>query len=560
MKRITGFWLVMILLMGGLIGFMNLSGDAENGNGDTGIRYASQSKSGLTSHDPIYINGNSQFTPTYGVTGGSGTKSDPYVIEGWDINASSTNGIYIENTDAYFVIRNCVIHDGGTTYNGIRFSSVTNGKINNITSYNNYCGVILCCSSNNKITSNQIYNNYYGVHLYYSSNNNTISNCNVYNNTYYEIFLEAYFDSGCDYNQITNCAVHNKGHGIYLESSNNNQISNCVVYNTSGIELFSSSNNKITNCDIYNNFNGISLKYSLYMGSSSDNQISKCKIYSNSNNGIYLDSSSNTITNCAVYNNDKYGIWLYSSSNNNITNCNVYNNYNGVYLGYSSNNEIHYNNIYGNTDYGIYNCDSQPKYRVYATDNWWGSASGSYHPDTNPNGTGNNVTDNVLYNPWLTESWEAANHVPVVNSIIANPTTVNTGGTVTITVSATDEDNDALTYHYTCSGGTISGTGNTVTWVAPNTVGSYTVSIYVNDGTVNSNSKSVTVTVTDGDGGAITDGGDTTNGDEEGGGEKEKGKGFIPSFEMSSIIIVLAGCAGVGVIRKKKIKKGGIFN
>jgi hypothetical protein len=39
-------------------------------------------KSGLTSHDPIYINGNSGFTAANGVVAGSGTAGDPYIIEG----------------------------------------------------------------------------------------------------------------------------------------------------------------------------------------------------------------------------------------------------------------------------------------------------------------------------------------------------------------------------------------------------------------------------------------------------------------------------------------------
>jgi len=36
-----------------------------------------------------------------------------------------------------------------------------------------------------------------------------------------------------------------------------------------------------------------------------------------------------------------------------------------------------------------------------ARQNWWGDASGPYHPDTNPDGTGNGVTDNVLFDPWI---------------------------------------------------------------------------------------------------------------------------------------------------------------
>src|SRR5438132_4525317 len=44
----------------------------------------------LTSHLPISIMGNADFTAANGVTGGTGTASDPYVIAGWDINVSQS--------------------------------------------------------------------------------------------------------------------------------------------------------------------------------------------------------------------------------------------------------------------------------------------------------------------------------------------------------------------------------------------------------------------------------------------------------------------------------------
>jgi len=62
----------------------------------------------------------------------------------------------------------------------------------------------------------------------------------------------------------------------------------------------------------------------------------------------------------------------------------------------------HFNNIVGNTEYGVINED--PENDVFdATNNWWGDASGPYHPDTNPDGTGDAVSDNVNFTPWLTE-------------------------------------------------------------------------------------------------------------------------------------------------------------
>jgi len=285
---------------------------------------------GFTPHTPIYINGNTNFTPENGVVSGSGTENDPYIIERWDINASSAHGTEIRNTNKYFLIRNCVIHDGKNSYNdGIYFYNVINGKIDNVTSYNNRFGIYLYYySSNNNITDCAVYNNYYeGIYLYYYSNNNQITNCDVYNNSYY---------------------------GICLWYSSNNNITNCVVYNNSlGIYLSSSSNNNISANQIYNNFRGVSLEHS----------------------------------------------W-----NNNLIANQIYNNSLGIYLWYSSSDWIHYNNICNNTDHGVWSYG----YRGNATYNWWGVASGPYHPTTNPNGEGDNVSDNILYNPWLTEPVEIA--------------------------------------------------------------------------------------------------------------------------------------------------------
>jgi nitrous oxidase accessory protein NosD len=59
------------------------------------------------------------------------------------------------------------------------------------------------------------------------------------------------------------------------------------------------------------------------------------------------------------------------------------------------------NNIEG-SGYGFYNGDVV---RVNAENNWWGQASGPTHDD-NPGGTGDRVSDNVDFDPWLTEAWE----------------------------------------------------------------------------------------------------------------------------------------------------------
>lgn len=72
------------------------------------------------------------FTAANGVTGGSGTVNDPYIIEGWEISEAYPldYGIWLENTDAYVVIKNCLIIP---PYTGIRLEHVANIFIQNVT-------------------------------------------------------------------------------------------------------------------------------------------------------------------------------------------------------------------------------------------------------------------------------------------------------------------------------------------------------------------------------------------------------------------------------------------
>src|SRR2546426_10672179 len=57
------------------------------GRGAAGGIQGSATEGPLSTHPPISIEGDAGFTPANGVTGGTGTPSDPYIIEGWEINA-----------------------------------------------------------------------------------------------------------------------------------------------------------------------------------------------------------------------------------------------------------------------------------------------------------------------------------------------------------------------------------------------------------------------------------------------------------------------------------------
>lgn len=91
---------------------------------------------------------------------------------------------------------------------------------------------------------------------------------------------------------------------------------------------------------------------------------------------------------------------------------------------------------------------------------------------------------------------EESNSNPVITSIVVNPSSAATGSIVNVTVTATDVDGDALTYSYTPNGGAISGVGSSVSWTAPGTAGTYSVSVVVSDGKGGSATGSGALTVT----------------------------------------------------------------
>ena len=74
-----------------------------------------------------------------------------------------------------------------------------------------------------------------------------------------------------------------------------------------------------------------------------------------------------------------------------------------------------------------------------------------------------------------------ANHRPAIASVEA-PEKVIPSGRCQITCDASDRDGDALSYNWSVSGGNISGTGVAVNWTAPNSLGSYNVTVTVSDG------------------------------------------------------------------------------
>jgi len=295
---------------------------------------SASSQAAYETHGSIYIVGDENFIPAKGVNGGgNGTASSPYIIENWAIDASTAHGIWIKNTAAYFIIRNCLIENGGDIYYGIYLENVVNGRVESCIFRNNYDGIHLSYSSYTSISHNTCENSHDdGIHI-----------------------------SDSSYNSVShNTCENSNSDGIQLSYSSNNTIENntCVNNNSSGIYLsFNSSNNTL------------------------DNNFCVNSIY-----GIYLSRSDNNVLYNNICKNDIMGVRLAESSNNVLQNNACVNNSWGIYLRFSSNNNtIHHNYLLDSTQNNAYDSCTNT-WDNGSEGNWWSDWQPPEHPDADGNG------------------------------------------------------------------------------------------------------------------------------------------------------------------------------
>jgi hypothetical protein len=106
------------------------------------------------------------------------------------------------------------------------------------------------------------------------------------------------------------------------------------------------------------------------------------------------------------------------------------------------------------------------------------------------------VRDNKYGNTVGTQTVNVTlNEPPAIALVRAKPTTVLIEESTTITCEAEDPEGKPLTYTWSAAEGSISGSGDTVTWTAPGRSGNYTIEVEVEDEKGDTDSSSVTVRV-----------------------------------------------------------------
>ena len=319
--------------------------------------------SAYTPHSPILIDGNTGFTAANGVTGGDGTPAAPYVIDGWEINASSTNGIEIRNTDAHFTIRDVYVHSGGPSNDGIHLDNVTNGRVENATVSSSFYGVYLEASANCTLTRNNITNSDIGI-VSSSSPGTMIDANSVSSNTNYGIYLDSSENA-----TVSGNSVSGGSRGIYLFTSTNAVIVGNNVSSNDWNGIYFSSSTNITATDNIFTADGLSL-----FGDSLPHYNSHTITLDNLVNGkplqyhkdcsgldvnetpigqlIVANCTNVDITNLQVSNTD-VGILMAFVDDARITGNSVWNGMGGIYLDYTSNATVTANNVSLNSANGL---------------------------------------------------------------------------------------------------------------------------------------------------------------------------------------------------------------
>lgn len=305
----------------------------------------------LTAHDPIYIVGNAGLTTSAGVTRGSGSSSDPYVIEGWEISTPYANGIEIYYVNVYFVIQNCYFHNNEGNGKAIYIWSCSNGTIRDCLCTGYAYGIYVGYSSDSSLVNNTCTRNLHGICLHGCVNatlhQNLFTDDGVIISEYESDAWSISFQQRLSYFNTHSIDLTNTANGnpIYYYRD---QTGITVPAGAGQVLMANCTNMRIENQYLSATEVGIEIAFCAGINATGNT----CR---DSSNGIVLyESNNNSLFNNVCISNMEYGVDLVYSDNNSMINDNCsLNGLSGIRLDASDGNSVIENLLCSNNQCGI---------------------------------------------------------------------------------------------------------------------------------------------------------------------------------------------------------------
>lgn len=319
-------------------------------------------------------------------------------------------------------------------------------------------------SSKVNINNNLFKDNNNGIYLG-AGQDNIISN-NTFDTNGYGIRS----DMGCDDNYILDNTFNSSQIGaiIYMGAMDVKVLRNDFNGNRYHISLFNSQ--------------GFDIGHNLFNGSDPDRS------------GLTIGRSMGNCVHNNTFRESCYGIGFSTGGDDNDVMFNTFESNEEGIKTYTSVNGIkaHNNSFINNTAFGIN--WSASSFTIDARYNWWGNYTGPYEPITNPYGSGDNISVNVTYRPWLLGEFK---NLPPFLERIGN-THIYEDSTLDLTLNTSDPDGHGVTVVIKTNASWIE--FNTTTLNLRGTpdnmdVGIYYVKINVTDGWGGSTEENFTLTV-----------------------------------------------------------------
>jgi len=231
-RRTTGSGIaiafVMMVIGVSATGFLALSaGQGERAPNLARVQY--------TAHDPIIIYSEADLVSSDGVTGGTGTAEDPFVISGWEITTDEIGGcIFLWRTTSHYVIRDCYIHTPNAVC--IEIQEAPNGTIENCLIDEGNIGIFVTGCPNTNVTGNTV------------MNTEELGIC----------------VAGSEWVNVTgNTATNNENFGFALEFVGHTAFTNnfATGNNGTGVDVFNVANLTLTGNNVSENDKGLFVAY-----------------------------------------------------------------------------------------------------------------------------------------------------------------------------------------------------------------------------------------------------------------------------------------------------------